>query len=469
MTSPSAARLTAAVPSQLVLLLTRKFLLPQVTAWYFTDSDGYVDRMLEDLDKEDAGETGSANTVHLIKEPYFKMRSTDWITNIASEKFWIQAGLTTEDWKAWSRQVEREWGKQQVGKKEKTSFCPTQVSTVVLPAQHELMFQQLPLKLKRAVTDFSSTAFYNDKSGFKTTTPFVTWLAELVQDTEKQEYVRNAVKGTTDSYCWAKGDVLKPPLVDPDNALLCCSNRLFPNDKVEELLISLVKSVADTAPGLTLQPTKAQALELISDMVYQPALHFLKQGMFETKLQGMKLEANSCYQQFKESDELRAAGLKRLEGNNTNWILSRLGIDYRYWGSNGAHSQPDEIPVTSQERLVRIATGDVLVEEALQVATKQITLDIGSGASMVFLDMPFGWGMHAEAAPCQKEWDKEHWTGEQVVLALKNSSACSLLDQQHVFIGFCARAKIGEISDALEKAGYGRVHTLTFTKLDSSR
>jgi hypothetical protein len=285
----------------------------------------------------------------------------------------------------------------------------------------------------------------------------------------QEEYVRKAVQGTTDNISWVKGNVLKPQLVDPDNALLCCSVRLFPGDKLDELLLSLVKSLADTVPGLTLQPTKAQALYLVDQLVLKPALHFLEHGMFETKLQGLKLESNGCHSQFRDDADLRTSGFQRLTGYGSSWILSRLGVDYRFWGINGPAPEPDQLPVISQERIVQIATADVLVKEALQLGTQKIMLTFGPGAKMLMLDMPFGWGLHNDAAPCQKQWDEQHWTGEQVVRAINNAKACNLLDAEHVFIGFCARGKIGEISDALQGEGYGRVHTLTFFKVDSSR
>ncbi len=153
-----------------------------MTLWYFED---YVEYMLSELASTDKRpESGNANSVHLIKDATFSLRGNNWIQNIGSEEFWTDNGFTSEDREEWKVSVEKVWRSSDKKAKVK-SFNPCQASTVTVPAQHVLMFEKLPLKLKRAVTDFSNTSFYNDKSPWKTTTPFVTWLNTLVTDTEK--------------------------------------------------------------------------------------------------------------------------------------------------------------------------------------------------------------------------------------------------------------------------------------------
>jgi hypothetical protein len=255
-----------------------------------------------------------------------------------------------------------------------------------------------------------------------------------------------------------KGHVLVPVTVDSDNAALACSTRLFYGSEMDTMLHRIAVRLCDLAPGLQLRPTKEEALKLLDNTVLPFMSHLLRNAIPKDGTPNIAQLRDIIDQLSAKDADWRIAAANLLDAYGAPWVLARLGVDYR---------NATDV-VKSEVRSAVIVAADVRFEDALLAAIQKLGQDRPSAAQFIIIDMPFGYQMHKNAAPCSNAWDETHMTATEMIDAIKGSVKSSLALPNHVVIAFCAKEKYGEMRQTLLDNQY-TVHSLVFGKVDSTR
>lgn len=162
---------------------------------------------------------------------------------------------------------------------------------------------------------------------------------------------------------------------------------------------------------------------------------------------------------------LTEAVKKRVHGYGAEWIASIAGLEWRRDGE----------VLDVQERTVTLLKADVTSQQNLALAKAGVSTEL-EPSNFAMIDCPYGCRRHLSSSgdkgqvlQCDRDWDEEAWTGQQLSECLDASKASGLLADRHCLVFWTPQDKIGYFTKVLEDLGYTPPQVVQWVKTDCNR